>query len=258
VGDVTPWLSKRYPENGNPNTRRGAITAVKRVVSWAIGQGYIDRDPLLTLKRPQARPRRAWFSQEQWRTVLSHYTPDDPFHDFLRILWLTGCRPQEARIIEARHIQGEVLHFEPGEVPGKPWERDVKLVPEALVILKKWALKNPSGPVLRNEDGNPWTTTAVVSRFRRLRTKKKGVKFPACCYLTRHGFGADLAAKGVSPVIGASLMGHRTPTMFLNVYGRHAAKVEPVVMDALERIRGDGGKVGPVKDPPGESSQAAG
>ena len=38
----------------NPNTRRCAIVAIKRIVSWGLQEGYLTSDPLKTLKKPAA------------------------------------------------------------------------------------------------------------------------------------------------------------------------------------------------------------
>ena len=123
---VQNWLTRKYPVSGNANTRRGAIVAVKRVFIWATEEmEYLDRDPLAKLKRPAAVTRPTCLSKEQWATVVSHYKADDPFHDFSRLMLLTGCRPQEVRVMEARQIDLEerLVRFADGEIPGKIWPR---------------------------------------------------------------------------------------------------------------------------------------
>ena len=196
------WLTKTYPAKGNPNTRRAAVVAVKRVFNWSVKQmGWFDRSPLDGYPTPAGVPRETLLAPEQWATVLGRAMPDDPFHDFLRVMICTGCRPQEVRIMAARHInwKRQTAFFERGEVPGKKSRaRTVRLPSDVVAILRKWASKNPQGPVLRNEDGNPWSSTAVVSRFRRL--QKKVPDFRPIAYLSRHSFTTLLCEAGDADV----------------------------------------------------------
>lgn len=236
---VHNWLTRRYPATGNTNTRHGAVCCVKRVFNWALDMEYLDKNPLARLKAPPTASRAVCPSKAQWDEVLTHFKPDDPFHDFLQFLLHTGCRPQEARLLEARHIewQDERAHFEDGEVPGKKGERDIVLTDEALAILRKWALKNPEGPVFRNEDGNPWKPNALRCRLARLQKTKK-IDFRVFCYAARHSVATEMLASGSSTGAVAAVLGHTDPTMVLTVYGRHIDKREKHLRECLKKATG--------------------
>lgn len=232
---VQSWLAHAYPATGNTNTRHDAVSAVKRVFNWAANDmEYFDHNPLARLKKPQKKPRSGCLSRKQWDEVLSHFAEGSPFRDFLEILLLTGCRPQEARVLTAKHINWETrrAHFAEGEVPGKKGERDILLTEAALVILRKWALRYPKGPLLRNEKGGPWQPAAINSRFVRLRKK---LSFNAHAYLTRHSVATDMLEAGASAGAVAAVLGHQSPTMVLEVYGKHIEEREQHLRDALER-----------------------
>ena len=81
--------------------------------------GYLDRSPLAKLKRPPKRHRGTCLSHEQWNTVLAEVGEGDPFYDFLQLLLETGTRPQQARLLAARHCNfaAKLVHFADGEVP---------------------------------------------------------------------------------------------------------------------------------------------
>jgi integrase len=163
------WLSQSYPVTSNPNTRYDAISCLKRLFNWAVNDmGYLDANPFAKLKKPAKVPRQTFLTREQWDEVLGLFKEGDPFRDFLQFMLLTGCRPQEARVVEKRHVnwQSGKINFQDGEVPGKKGAREILLPPEAMAILKKWAAKYPSGPILRNSAGRPWKSSAINCRFR--------------------------------------------------------------------------------------------
>jgi integrase/recombinase XerC len=231
------WLSQCYPSTGNPNTRRGAISSLKRVFNWAINDmGYLDSNPFAKLKKPAAVPRQTFLTRTQWDEVLALYKEGDPFRDFLQVMLLTGCRPQEARIVEARHINWETskINFQDGEVPGKQGAREILLSPEAIAILKKWTAKYPKGPILRNQKGRPWNGSALNCRFRRI---KKKVSFPVHCYLARHTVATVLLEEGASTGAVAAILGHKDATMVLKVYGKHIEQREQHLRDCLDRMK---------------------
>jgi len=220
---VQTWLTKRYPQKGNQNTRHNAIAAVKRVFNWATREmEYFDRNPLVTLQKPQRTHREVCPTRQQWEQVFASYRADDPFRLFLETLVATGCRPQELRTVEARQIDLTVnlIHFEAGEIQGKQYGRDVILSERAATILRPLVLAHPEGSVFRNEQGNPWKKNALNCRFQRLKRIKK-FPFRVNCYAARHTKAMDLLESGASAGAVAAILGHRDPTMVLRFYGKH-------------------------------------
>ena len=232
---VQRWLAKAYPATGNTNTRHGAVACVKRMLNWAVNEmHYFDRNPLAALRKPPQAHRATCLTKDQWATVLEHFGPDDPFHDFLSVLVDTGCRPQELRVVEARQIdlEARLIRFADGEIPGKRFGRDV-IVPERTVgVLRKWALKHAQGPVFRNEDGNPWTKGALNCRLRRLKGK---LPFRVTCYTARHSKATDILENGGSAGAVATILGHRDPTMVLKFYGKHIEQRAEHLRDLVEK-----------------------
>ena len=120
LSHVNGWLAKHYPAKGNPNTRHNAIACLKRLFNWATKEmEYFDRNPLAALKKPPRTHRDTCPTREQWDQVMTEYKPADPFYDFLTVIRATGCRPQEMRVMAARHMDfaAGVIHFEDGEIP---------------------------------------------------------------------------------------------------------------------------------------------
>jgi len=235
---VQRWLDRQYPLAGkNPHsetTRHDAVVAIKRVFNWATNEmEYFDRNPVARLKRPPAVSRGTYLDPQQWQQVFAKIK-DESFRDFLWFLLRTGSRPQEGKIIEARHCNfiDRVVRLLKREVKGKRQERRIRLDDEALHLAKKWALRYPKGPIFRNTEGNPWTTTAITTRFARL---KRGLPFNVHCYLTRHSWFTEGLANGVPVAVMSEMGGHQDATMTLNVYG-HVAKRQDVLDEAIQKV----------------------
>jgi integrase len=221
---LTTWLEKRCPRrpvNGSKpvtdNTRHNYASHVTGVFTWAVKQGVIPGSPFYGYTKPTKTPRALCLKKDQWEQVLAHIQ-DDAFHDLIQFLRNTGCRPQEARILEARHIsfKEKLVRFADGEVPGKKGEREILLNDEALAILKRCALKYPTGPVLRNTQGKPWGKDSMNCRFQRLKNK---LPFRVHAYVARHSFATDMLEAGASTGAVAAVLGHRSPRMVESVYG---------------------------------------
>jgi integrase len=234
LSHVEKWLTKHYPRTANPNTRRAAVVCVKRAFNWAVKQmEYLDRSPLGKLARPPQRHRGTCLSHDQWSKVLAEVGEGDPFYDFLMVLLETGTRPQQARIIEGRHVNFDalVVHFEDGEVPGKRGSQDFPLTERAATLLRRLALKQSTGPLLRNCDGNPWTPSAINSRCQRLKGK---LPFRAFCYAARHTYAMDLIEAGASAGMVSTALGHRDKTVVLKVYGNHFDQRDKRLRECVE------------------------
>lgn len=231
---VEKWLTKHYPKKGNPNTRHAAVACLKRVFNWAVrDMEYFDRNPLAKLIRPPKQHRGTCLAHDQWAVVLKEIGEDDPFHEFLHVLLETGTRPQQARVLEARHVNwdAKVVHFEAGEVAGKKGAQDFPLSDGAVALLRRLALKRPTGSLLRNSEGNPWTPSAINSRFQRLKEK---IPFRAFCYAARHTYAMDLIDAGASAGVVSTALGHRDKTVVLKVYGNHFDQRDKRLRECVE------------------------
>ena len=104
---LTNWLSERYPGT-SANYRNGAGRCAKRAIQWCEDEQLIEvRSPLAKAKLPEPERRELTIDETQWQALLKllenrwGHNYDD-FRDFLTVIWETGCRPYEARIVEAK------------------------------------------------------------------------------------------------------------------------------------------------------------
>ena len=213
---VIEWVDSHAKWGGT--YKRGAIVAVQRAMNWAEELGYIETNPVKKIKKPPASRRDNPMAPEDFQNILARLSRGDPFRDLFMFLWHTGCRPQEARHIEARHVQlkQERIVIPKEEAKGKRYPRVIYLYGPALEIVTRLMAKRKVGKLFRNTRGDAWTKYAVCNRMYRL-SKATGKRMAA--YDCRHGFGTRKLVQGHDHLTVAELMGHRDGTMLAKVYG---------------------------------------
>jgi integrase/recombinase XerC len=226
---VVEWADS-HADNWSNAYRRGAIVAIQRPFNFAEQLGYIAHSPIRRIPKPEAQRREQAVSPEEWQQIKNHYPDGDPFRDMLEFGWETGCRPQEVKRIEPRHVelaQHRVV-FPAEESKGKKYCRVIYLTPRAEEILKRQLSQHDEGITFRNKDDHPWTAQAVACRFGRLE-KHIGVKYAA--YSIRHGFATRKLTEGHDHLTVAEIMGHRDGRMLAQTYqhlnqrGEHLRRV---------------------------------
>ena len=212
---IEEWLSTK-PTWG-ANQRRGAIVAVTRPLNWAAKLGYIDVNPVRGVERPAPQRRESKLRPADFEAIIDLHTPDDPFRTLLVFAWETGCRPQEGRRIEARHVRLESHRVElpPAEAKGGRRQRTIYLSPIAEAILREALARDQGGPLFRNSLGRPWTADAIGCRFGRLK-KLLGRRFAA--YDLRHAFATRKLKEGIDPITVSHLLGHKDASMLCRHY----------------------------------------
>ena len=101
-------------------SRRNPIASIKRAMKRAEEQGYIDRSPLVHMRKPGCGRKEQVVSPAQYEALLAR-TMDQAFRDLITATCETGCRPQESLRVEGRHVDlvGERWVFPQSESKGK-------------------------------------------------------------------------------------------------------------------------------------------
>ena len=205
VSDLKPyhlseWLLKKSVGNYN----RGL--AVKTCFNWAQEQGYLSSSPFKQVKIGAApwRGDNAYITEAEYAQFFDR--ADEDFKEVLIVLHETGCRPQELRAIEKRHLFEDTIRFPAEEAKGhRP--RTIYLTSRATMICQRLALKYPEGRIFRRQNGKPWTAKALDRKFERV-SKRSGVRINP--YALRHSFATEAIIRRVD--LQRSLPSWDTPT----------------------------------------------
>jgi integrase len=194
VYQVTDWLDK---QTWGATYKAGVVTAIKRAFKWAADGDRIEKNPVKGLKKPTPEQREVTITAEDFASILLKIK-DEPFRDILTFVWLSGCRPQEARAIEEAWIRhdDQLVIFPVKKSKGKKRARVIHLTDEAYAILLKWAKRYPDGPCFRNRCYRPWRANNFACRFKRLEDK---IGMRVRMYDLRHSYAHDGLTKSRIP-----------------------------------------------------------
>ncbi len=231
---VQKWVDN-YGVPLKSGSRRNLIASIKRAMKWAEEQGYIDRSPLMHMKKPGCGRKEQVVAPEQFAALLARYN-DQEFKDLLTVTSETGCRPQESLRVEARHVDlaGRRWVFPASESKGRKIPRVVYLTPTAFEITKRLMEKHPTGTLFRKTDGKPWTPYATNCRFQTVR-RKTGIKYSL--YSLRHSFAQHALIRGVDCITVATLLGYSDPNTLARVY-QHLSQNSTFLHEQLQRATG--------------------
>ena len=177
------------------------------------------------------------YTAEQFQQVLDAIT-DDIFKNLIEFLWETGCRPLEARAIEAHHVdlENRMIVLEVSLNKSKKGQRVIFLTDRAVEIMKVQLdlAGKEKGPIFRNRRGNPWTKDAIKCRLQRLKAKLGMERL--CAYGIRHSYATEGLKNNVDPLSLSILMGHSDVAMIARTY-QHLAKNPEFLLEQAKKAR---------------------
>ncbi len=113
------------------------------------------------------------------------------------LMRLCGCRPAEACTLSAADLDAEKQAV---RIEGR------MVACDDFIWLARTAKKNPTGPLLRNSRGQPWTVDALHGAFVRLRDRL-GLRKELTPFSWRHAFALRFLDKGGSITDLAAILG---------------------------------------------------
>jgi integrase/recombinase XerC len=228
---VVEWVDEQA--KWGDTYKRGAISAVQRVFNWAEELGYIEASTIKRIRKPSAGRRDNPLPLADYERMLALLPPRDPFRDVLVFAWNTGCRPQELRHIEPRHVDlaERCIVIPKEEAKGKRRARVILLHGPALEVVIRLMAKRCDGKLFRNTRGSAWNRHSLCNRMERL-SKQIGKRY--ALYDLRHSFCQRLLEAGVGHIALAEIMGHVNAQMVSAVYS-HMNRATSHLREALAK-----------------------
>ena len=95
--------------------------------NWAVEEGYIRQSPIRKLRRKR---RDIFYTDGQWQQIKELAPP--PFDDLLDFLYITGCRPGEARAMSgvaaaAGLLPGDLISAMDNDSENRLYESDSRI-----------------------------------------------------------------------------------------------------------------------------------
>lgn len=242
---VRQWVD----QSGKPaGTRRAYVTAIRRVISWAIDEGIIDKDPIGKLERPPVERREVLVSAEDYARAVESADQGrgrqyrrGAFRAFLVALRHSGARPSEVAKVEARNFVAEAGVWSLGKHKTRRKtgrDRIIYLSPCLVTLSRILATARPTGTLFLNGEGNPWTPNAIRCRMRRLR-ERLNLPEGTVAYALRHTFATEGLLNGVEEPIMAELLGHTSTAMLSKHYSHLGQRAQRIRQAATRAARGD-------------------
>lgn len=230
---VTAWLDSHT--TWGQATRRGAITALKRVLNWACDEGILDVSPLRSLRRPAMPSRERVLTEVEHRSLMD--LSDDCFADVLTAFWHTGARPNEIGSVSVDDVSLEkrvwiLRDHKTANSTGKP--RLILLDDTMLQLTQRLMTLHVAGPLFRNSVGKPWTTNAIRLRMKRLceSLNLNGVS----AYTYRHTYATRGLVNGVPIAAMAELLGHSDTKMLSKHYAHLTQNLDYLAAEAAKVV----------------------
>jgi integrase len=231
-----PGQKKGSTKLWSPSGQRDIAASIRRALRWSVDEGMIPKNPLAGLRLEDPPPRDAIITYEEHQAIIADCRSTGyPAIATYLIALRCGARPQQIRMVTARHCVSNAWVFQDHKTKKKTGKAlTVYLQPCLLTLSKIMCKAHPSGPLFRNDNGDPWKKDTVSQRFRRIRTRLK--MDPAITtYAYRHTFATDALLAGIREPEVAALLGHSSTRMVSKVYG-HIGKHADHLQEAARRI----------------------
>ena len=224
---VTAWLDSH---EWSDSTKATAVQTLRSAFRWLVREGHLEKSPVADARGPSRKSREVILTADEFASILRNVKSD--FATLLEFIWHTGCRPQEAVIIEVQHCEPGLRRvvLPPSLSKGRRHPRVIYLDDRALEILQRELRKRSTGRVFRTARGKPWNRNTVRCRFRSLKKRVGGPQY--CAYHLRHSFATN-ALQRLDPISVATLMGHTDATTLARNY-QHLAKLPAVMIEAAK------------------------
>lgn len=240
------------------------VRVLKRILSWSVKQGILEKNPLSHLEAgpSRSRGRKCILTPAIHQQILA-LSKHETLRHLCVILEATGARPSEIVAAETRYWseKRQALHY-PSDATRRPDEfrhktakykdRYIYFSGEALALIRALMERYPKGPLFRTSRGTPYSVTNLNKRFEVL-ADKTGIP-DLTPYAYRHTFATRWLERGESIEILAELLGN-SPEVIRKHYS-HLCEQYDTLRSRLEAFRKNSYTASAEPAPPSQAGQA--
>jgi excisionase family DNA binding protein len=211
------------------NTLRELRSSLSRVLSWAVANNWIEKNPCHGVKLPHGTGKkitRNVLSPKQVKAIASKL--EEPYNTLILFLYCTGLRIGEATGIQWGDFKGKVLNVQRRVYEGKAdtlkTEKSKRSLPIPSALhtrLKK--LDHVSEWVFSSKNLTPVNSGNALKRYIRPVAKKLGIPLSGFHDL-RHTLATKSINSGVDPKTVSEILGHANVKITLDTYTHPALK----------------------------------
>lgn len=211
------------------SNRHNYLFTVQAFVRWANRNDFVLHRPPKTSRGADA------FIDDRTAAMIFRETTGD-FHQLLRFLWFTGCRPMEAARLKAEDVNtlNGAITLREHKTAHQGKKRIIYAGPQAMDVLRDQIQRHTTGALFRGQRGEQLSIQAIVTRFLRL-SEKLGRSVTA--YHFRHTFITRALLAGTPDTHVAAMVGHSNTTMIHKHYS-HVAQQSSVLLGQAARLEG--------------------
>jgi len=246
---VNEWMAQKHGVT-KAGTERQYKAMILAALNWAADKRVrmISMNPikgLVDLPEGGSRGGEVVWPDPTLKMVLDVANP--AFADVVRILSWTGARPSTICRVEKQHFQEnlKLWDVEPlylNRKNKKKYVRRIWLPEKAVDLVERLNYLRPTGPILRNSKGRPWTPDTLGVYLFQLRHKflsTKTLDWPngMCLYGLRHTFATRFIKEHPDKLeYLRELLGHKDLKMIRKHYG-HLFDEHRAIHDVLATMK---------------------
>lgn len=201
------------------STRRGAITAVKRLFAWGVIYGMATTNPFKPIERPSMGRREVIPTTAEVNELVDGARGGT--RDYLTFLAETGCRQSEVYKLTAQHVDLAagvcVMHGKTTRKTGRPRVIYLSEAAKAIVSRRMKGLSR-GDHLFTTRAGTPWSLKSTKDAVMLIR-RRLGLGGHVTAGSLRHWWVTERLRAGVSIAIVAHLAGHTSTAMISRHYG---------------------------------------
>jgi len=195
-----------------------AMQLVKNAFVWGVKKKVITNNPFegVELEGHTPNTKSQVISKADAEAVFKASSVH--LRDLLRLLWDTGCRPDEAYHLQAKDYDREnkcIVYSKNAKRPEYVWknakksqkDRVIYLMPEMVEMVEAKIAQRPTGYLFQTKFGKRWNREKVCQQLRQRIQQTHGVGFGVTPYAFRHTYITNRLRGGGSIKVVADLCG---------------------------------------------------